>query len=254
MFVRMLKLPDDVRSRYDMSSLKGAVHAAAPCPTDIKARMIEWWGPILTEYYAGTEANGVTLCTSEQWLQHKGSVGRAIVGKIKIVDDQDRELPPREIGNVFFADGLPFSYHNDPAKTAGAYNARGWSTLGDIGYLDEDDYLYLTDRKAYTIISGGVNIYPQEIEDVLIAHPAVVDVAVFGIPNDEMGEEVKAVVQPRSMADAGPTLAAELIAFCRSRLSSIKCPKTVDFTAELPRTPTGKLIKRHLRDRYWQRA
>ncbi len=248
----MLKLRDEVRLGYDLSSLKAAVHAAAPCPVDVKAKIIDWWGPILLEYYAGTEANGMTLCTSQEWLRHNGTVGRAKVGTIKIVDDQDRELPPGEIGDVYFADGLPFSYHNDPVKTAGAFNSRGWSTLGDVGYLDEDGYLYLTDRKAYMIISGGVNIYPQEAEDALIAHPAVVDVAVFGIPDEEMGEEVKAVVQPRSMADAGPVLEAELIAFCRSRLSPVKCPRSIDFTEELPRTPTGKLIKRHLRDRYWR--
>jgi long-chain acyl-CoA synthetase len=254
MFVRMLKLPDDVRRGYDVSTLKGAIHAAAPCPVDIKAKMIDWWGPILIEYYAGSEANGVTVCTSQQWLAHRGTVGRAVAGKIKIVDDEDRELPPGETGTVYFADGPVFQYHNDPEKTRRAYNARGWSTLGDVGYLDGDGFLYLTDRKAYMIISGGVNVYPQETEDVLIGHPAIADVAVFGVPNEEMGEEVKAVVQLHDASRAGPALEAELIAYCRERLSPIKCPRTIDFEAQLPRTPTGKLVKRHLRDRYWPRA
>jgi acyl-CoA synthetase (AMP-forming)/AMP-acid ligase II len=251
MFVRMLKLPDEVRRRYDVSSLKGAIHAAAPCPVDIKARMIDWWGPILIEYYAGSEGNGVTVATSQQWLAHRGTVGRAAVGAVKIVDDDDRELPAGQIGTVYFADGPVFSYHNDPEKTKRAYNARGWSTLGDVGYLDADGFLYLTDRKSYMIISGGVNIYPQETEDVLITHPDIADVAVFGVPDEEMGEQVKAVVQPHDMSRAGEALAAELIAYCRERLSPLKCPRSIDFEAELPRTPTGKLLKRHLRDRYW---
>ena len=251
MFVRMLKLPEDVRSRYDMSSLKGAIHAAAPCPIDVKAKMIDWWGPILIEYYAGSEGNGVTVSTSQQWLEHRGTVGRAVVGKVRILDDNDEELPAGQIGTVYFADAPVFSYHNDPEKTKRAYNAKGWSTLGDVGYLDPDGFLYLTDRKSYMIISGGVNIYPQETEDVLITHADVADVAVFGVPNEEMGEEVKAVVQPRDMARAGQQLEAELMLFCRQHLSPIKCPRSIDFEAELPRTPTGKLVKRHLRDRYW---
>jgi len=254
MFVRMLKLPDAVRLRYDVSSLKGAIHAAAPCPVDVKAKMIEWWGPILIEYYAGSEGNGVTVSNSEQWLAHRGTVGRPVVGEIKILDDDDNELPPGEIGTVYFAGGPAFSYHNDPVKTKGAYNDKGWSTLGDVGYLDADGFLYLTDRKAFMIISGGVNIYPQETENALITHPEVADVAVFGVPNEEIGEEVKAVVQPHDMAQAGKDLEARLIAFCRERLSPIKCPRSVDFEAELPRTPTGKLVKRHLRDRYWHKA
>jgi acyl-CoA synthetase (AMP-forming)/AMP-acid ligase II len=252
MFVRMLKLPEVVRRRHDLSSLRRAVHAAAPCPVDVKQQMIDWWGPILLEYYAGSEGNGVTVCTSEQWLAHRGSVGRAVVGTVKIVDENDRELPTGGIGAVYFAGGPSFEYHNDPDKTQRAFNSRGWSTLGDVGYLDADGYLYLTDRKAYMIITGGVNVYPQETEDVLIGHPEVADVAVLGVPDEEMGEQVKAVVQPRDMSRAGPALAAELIAFCRQRLSPIKCPRSVDFEAELPRTPTGKLMKRLLRDRYWR--
>jgi long-chain acyl-CoA synthetase len=254
MFVRMLKLPDEVRKRYDVSSLKGAIHAAAPCPIEVKAKMIDWWGPILIEYYAGSEGNGVTVCTSQQWLAHRGSVGRAVVGKIKILDEHDEEMPPGEIGTVYFADAPVFTYHNDPEKTKRAYNARGWSTLGDVGYLDTDGFLFLTDRKSYMIISGGVNIYPQETEDVLIGHPDIADVAVFGVPNEEMGEEVKAVVQPHDMAKAGKELENALILFCRKRLSPIKCPRSIDFEAELPRTPTGKLVKRHLRDRYWPKT
>jgi fatty-acyl-CoA synthase/long-chain acyl-CoA synthetase len=254
MFVRMLKLPEQVRARYDVSSLKGAIHAAAPCPVDVKARMIEWWGPILIEYYAGSEGNGVTVSTSQQWLDHRGTVGRAVVGKVKILDENDLEVPTGQIGAVYFADAPVFSYHNDSEKTKRAYNARGWSTLGDVGYLDAEGFLYLTDRKSYMIISGGVNIYPQETEDILITHPAIADVAVFGVPNEEMGEEVKAVVQPHDMARAGKELEAELILFCRKHLSPIKCPKSIDFEAELPRTPTGKLVKRHLRDRYWPKS
>jgi acyl-CoA synthetase (AMP-forming)/AMP-acid ligase II len=254
MFVRMLKLPAEVRAKYDVSSLKGAIHAAAPCPSDVKAKMIDWWGPILIEYYAGSEGNGVTVSDSQQWLTHRGTVGRAVVGQIKIVGEDDEELPVGQIGTVYFADAPQFVYHNDPEKTKKAYNERGWSTLGDVGYLDEEGYLYLTDRKSYMIISGGVNIYPQETEDVLITHPDVADVAVFGVPHEEMGEEVKAVVQPHDMSRAGPALANELMLFCRQHLSPIKCPKSIDFEAELPRTPTGKLVKRHLRDRYWAKA
>ena len=251
MFVRLLKLPEEVRRRYDLSSLKVAVHAAAPCPVEVKRQMIDWWGPILLEYYAGTEGNGLTVCDSGDWLAHPGTVGRSPAAALKIVGEDGEEVPAGTIGQVYFAGGPPFSYHNDPAKTAAAYHPEGWSSLGDVGYVDADGYLYLTDRKAYMIISGGVNIYPQEAENVLVTHPEIVDAAVFGIPNEEMGEEVKAVVQPVDIARAGPDLAMELLAFCRARLSHIKCPRTIDFTAELPRTPTGKLLKRVLRDPYW---
>src|SRR4030081_79194 len=254
MFVRMLKLPEEVRTRYDVSSLQGAIHAAAPYPVLVMAKIIEWCGPILIEYYAGSEGNGVTVSTSQQWLSHRGTVGRAVVGKVRILDENDQELPRGQIGAVYFADAPAFSYHNDPEKTKRAYNAKGWSTLGDVGYLDDEGFLYLTDRKSYMIISGGVNIYPQETEDVLITHADVADVAVFGVPNEEMGEEVKAVVQPHDMAKAGKELEAELIVFCRTHLSPIKCPKSIDFEAELPRTPTGKLVKRHLRDKYWPKT
>ncbi len=252
MFVRMLKLPPEIRAAAEVSTLKGAIHAAAPCPPDIKEKMIEWWGPILLEYYAGTEANGATVINSQEWLGHRGSVGRAIAGKLKIVDDETGEIVPQgAIGSIYFADGPKFEYHKNQAATAKAHTAQGWSTLGDIGFLDSDDYLYLTDRKAYTIISGGVNIYPQEAEDTLVSHEAVMDVAVFGVPDEEFGERVHAVVQPVDIDSAGPALEAELIAYCQSRLSKLKCPTSIDFAPDLPRTPTGKLLKRLLRDRYW---
>jgi long-chain acyl-CoA synthetase len=251
MFVRMLKLDQAERSRFDLSSHRVAVHAAAPCPPVVKEQMIEWWGPILHEYYGGTEGNGLCAINSVEWLAHRGSVGRPILGVAHILDDDGNELPNGEVGNVFFSDGPRFEYHNDPEKTRKAYNEKGWSTLGDIGYLDADGFLHLTDRKAYMIISGGVNVYPQEAEDVLVTHPKVADVAVFGVPSEEFGEDVKAVVQPVRMSDAGPELERELLEFCRARLAKIKCPRTIDFEAELPRHPTGKLYKRLLRDRYW---
>ena len=252
MFVRFLKLPDEVRAKYDVSSLKCAIHAAAPCPIPVKERMIEWWGPIVWEYYGGTEGNGLTMCNATEWMAHKGTVGKAVVGKLKICDDAGAELPAGEPGTVYFADGRPFEYHNDPKKTAESRHPKGWTTLGDVGFVDADGFLHLTDRKAFMIISGGVNIYPQEAENLLINHPKVMDCAVFGVPNEDFGEEVKAVVQPRDMSDASPQLAEELIAYCKQHLAAIKCPRSIDFEAELPRHPTGKLYKRLLRDRYWQ--
>ncbi len=251
MFVRMLKLPEDVRRRHDLSSLQVAIHAAAPCPIQVKEQMIAWWGPVIMEYYAGTEGNGFCAIDSQEWLGHKGAVGRALLGTIRILDDAGAELPPGEPGIVYFEGGPSFEYHKDPDKTAGSRTKDGWSTLGDIGYVDAEGYLYLTDRKANMIISGGVNIYPQEAENLLTTHPKVHDVAVFGVPNEEFGEEVKAVVQPVDMGEAGPALAEELIAFCRQHLSPIKCPRSIDFEADLPRHPTGKLYKRLLKDRYW---
>jgi fatty-acyl-CoA synthase len=247
----MLKLPDSVRAKYGVSSLKGAVHAAAPCPVDVKQKMIAWWGPVFIEYYAGTEGNGVTIASTAEWLAHRGTVGRSLVGQIHIVGDDGGECAVGEAGQVYFAGGPEFAYHNDPVKTQGAYNEKGWSSLGDVGYLDAEGYLHLTDRRAYMIISGGVNVYPQEAENILVSHPAVADVAVFGVPSEEMGEEVKAVVQASPGFAHGPALADELIEFCRARLSPIKSPRSVDFRAELPRTPTGKLLKRLLRDEYW---
>jgi long-chain acyl-CoA synthetase len=253
MFIRMLKLPAEVRERYDVSSLQVAIHAAAPCPVAAKEQMIDWWGPVLHEYYAGTEGNGFVYCDSEAWLAHRGTVGRPLLGEVHIVDDDGEELPPGEPGTVYFGGGADFSYHNDPEKTAAAHDSRGrgWTTLGDVGYVDEDGFLYLTDRRAYMIITGGVNVYPQEAENVLALHPKVADVAVLGVPDVDFGEEVKAVVEPLSMADAGPELERELIAYCREHLADVKCPRTVDFRPELPRHPTGKLYKRLLKDEYW---
>jgi acyl-CoA synthetase (AMP-forming)/AMP-acid ligase II len=252
MFSRLLKLPEDVRNRYDVSSLECIVHAAAPCPVPVKQQMIDWWGPVIHEYYAGTEGNGFVYCNSEQWLAHKGTVGSAISGTLHIVGEDGEENPPGEAGTIYFEGGGTFEYHNDPEKTASSRDPRGWSTLGDMGYLDADGYLYLTDRVTNMIISGGVNIYPQEAENVLVMHPKVADCAVFGIPNEDFGEEVKAVVQPVDMAEAGPDLERELIAFCRSHLADVKCPRSIDFRDELPRHPTGKLYKRLLRDEYWE--
>lgn len=252
MFVRLLKLPAEVRRRYDLSSLMTAIHAAAPCPIPVKEQMIEWWGPIIHEYYGGTEGNGLCALNATEWLAHKGSVGRALLGTVKIIGDDGREQPVGEPGAIYFAGGAGFEYLHDAEKTAASRRPDGASTIGDIGYVDADGYLYLTDRKANMIISGGVNIYPQEAENLLVTHPKVQDVAVFGVPNEDFGEEVKAVVQPVDMAEAGPALAEELIAFCRRHLSAIKCPRSIDFAAELPRHPTGKLYKRLLKDRYWQ--
>jgi long-chain acyl-CoA synthetase len=250
MFIRMLKLPEEERTKYDVSSMKIAIHAAAPIPIPVKQKMIEWWGPILFEYYAGTESNGITAITSQEWLAHKGSVGRAFVGVVHILDDDGNELPAGEPGTIYFGDGQEFEYHNDPEQTTASRNAEGWSTLGDVGYLDQEGYLYLTDRKANMIISGGVNIYPQEAENVLVTHPMVVDAAVLGVPHEEFGEQVKGVVQPKDMAETGPQLEQELIEFCQQHLAKIKCPVSIDFEEELPRTPTGKLLKRLLNERY----
>jgi long-chain acyl-CoA synthetase len=251
MFVRMLKLPQAARTAYDLSSLKMAVHAAAPCPVAIKQQMMAWWGPVIYEYYAGTEGNGFCSINPQEWLAHPGSVGRALLGELRIADEEGNLMPAGESGTVYFANGPQFEYHNSPEKTAQSRNKEGWSTLGDVGYVDEDGYLFLTDRKAFMIISGGVNIYPQESENVLVTHPKVADVAVFGVPNDDFGEEVKAVIQPLDMTDATPEFEAELLAFCRASVSHVKAPRSIDFMAELPRHPTGKLYKRLLRDQYW---
>ncbi|MDG2428983.1 MAG: acyl-CoA synthetase [Acidimicrobiales bacterium] len=252
MFVRMLKLPREIRTSYDVSTLVSAIHAAAPCPVDVKHRMIEWWGPVLHEYYAGTEGNGLTYTDSLDWLAHPGTVGKALLGEVLILDDNGNEVAVGVEGGVYFRGNSDFEYHNDPEKTADAKVRPDTSTLGDVGRIDEDGFLYLTDRKAYMIISGGVNVYPQEAENVLTMHPAVFDVAVIGVPNDDFGEEVKAIVQPVDPSAAGPELAAELVAFCRSQLADVKCPRSVDFRDDLPRHPTGKLYKRLLKDEYWK--
>ena len=251
MFVRMLKMPEEARARHDLSSLQVAIHAAAPCPIDVKHKMIDWWGPIIHEYYAGTEGNGFVYCNSADWLAHPGTVGRAVLGVPHIVGEDGEDVPAGEEGVIYFEGGPEFQYHNAPEKTAESRNAKGWSTLGDVGKLDKDGFLYLTDRKAFMIISGGVNIYPQETENVLIGHPKVADVAVVGVPNEDFGEEVKAVVQPADWADANDETAAELMAYARAHLSHIKCPRSIDFMKELPRHPTGKLYKRLIRDQYW---
>jgi fatty-acyl-CoA synthase len=254
MFVRMLKLPEEERLKYDLSSQKIAVHAAAPIPIPVKEQMIDWWGPVLLEYYGGTESGVRTFITSEEWLAHKGSVGRAVAGTVKILDDAFNELPVGQVGTIYFAGGTSFEYHNDPEKTKGAHSPQGWSTVNDVGYMDEEGYLYLTDRKTNMIISGGVNIYPQEAENLLVTHPDVLDAAVIGVPHEEFGEEVKGVVQLRDPGRAGDEIARDLIGFCESQLSKIKCPKSIDFVDELPRTPTGKLVKRLRKEKYWPDA
>ncbi len=250
-FVRMLKLPEDVRARYDLSSLDCAIHAAAPCPIPVKEAMINWFGPVIEEYYAGSEGHGMTFVGSKDWLEHKGTVGKAVIGILHICDDDGNEVPPRTEGGIYFESEHVFEYHGDAEKTASARNQNGWATLGDVGWVDEDGYLYLTDRKSFMIITGGVNVYPQEIENHLVGHPKVQDVAVIGGPHEEMGEEVIAVIQPLDMADAGDALRDDLIAYAREKLSGVKIPRRIDFLAELPRHDTGKLYKRLLRDQYW---
>jgi long-chain acyl-CoA synthetase len=249
MFVRMLQLPDAVRAKYDTSSIRLAVHAAAPCPPDVKQAMIDWWGPVILEYYGSTEQNGATFISSPEWLQKRGSVGKALIGVARICDDEGNELPPGEVGTVYFErDVRPFDYHNDPEKTREATHPvhESWTAVGDLGYLDEDGYLFLTDRKAFTIISGGVNIYPAEVEGVLTLHPKIYDVAVIGVPDEEMGQAVKAVVRLQDPAEAGPALERELIDYVRQRIAHFKAPRTVAFVDEIPRLPTGKLLKREI--------
>lgn len=254
MFTRLLSLPEDVRTRYDLTSHRVAYHAAAPCAVDVKRRMIEWWGEILVEFYAATEG-GSTVITSGEWLKRPGSVGRAWAGgKVYVLDPgTHEEVSAGTPGLVYFQAmaNHRFEYHNDPEKTAEVY--RGDKvTAGDIGYLDDEGYLFLTDRSSDMIISGGVNIYPREIEDVLLGHPAVADVAVFGIPNKEFGEEVLAVVQPAEPGAGSRELGEQLIAYCREHLAGFKAPRRVEFAGSLPRDPNGKLYKRRLRDEYWQ--
>jgi long-chain acyl-CoA synthetase len=252
MFSRLLKLPAEVRATADVSSLEVVIHAAAPCPVAVKEQMIEWFGPIILEYYAATEANGCTVCDSADWLAHKGTVGRAVLGKVLILDDDGRPCPTGTPGTVWFRGATDFQYFNDPAKTAESRSADGkTSTVGDVGYLDEEGYLFLTDRKSYMIISGGTNIYPQETENLLITHPKVMDAAVIGVPDEDLGEAVKAVVQPVPGVEPGAELERQLIAYCRENLAHFKCPRSIDFDEALPRLPTGKLYKRLLRERYW---
>ena len=253
MFVRMLKLPESTRRRYDLSSLRVAIHAAAPCPVEVKQRMLEWWGPVIYEYYSSTEGNGVTAISPEEWLHKPGSVGRPLLGQPRICAEDGTVLPPGSTGTIYFVrDAVPFEYHNDASRSAEARHPRHptWTTTGDIGHIDEDGYLFLTDRSAFTVISGGVNIYPQEIENCLVIHPGIVDVAVIGVPDTEMGESVKAVVQPADGAVAGPELAEDILVYARERLAGYKVPRTVDFTDQLPRTGAGKLAKMVLREQY----
>ena len=250
MFVRMLKLPPATRSGFDVSSLRVAVHAAAPVSVEVKERMIDWFGPTLSEYYAGSEGTGFCMIDTPAWLTHKGSVGRPLRGEVHICSDDGTELPAGSTGTIWFSGTQRFEYHNDPAKTASAYNERGWNTLGDMGYVDDEGYLYLADRRTDLILSGGVNIYPREIEDVLALHPAVADVAVFGVPDEEMGQRVHAVVQPAVAGSGSPSLGDELIGYCRSRIAHYKAPRSVSFASELPRTPSGKMLRRVLVDQY----
>jgi long-chain acyl-CoA synthetase len=252
MFSRLLKLPEAVRSRWDLSSLEMICHTAAPCPVEVKQQMIDWWGPIILEFYTATESVGVAACNSAEWLLHKGTVGRVILGELHVLDDKMQPCPTGTSGTMWFRSPTPFEYFNDPQKTSESRSPDGsLCTVGDVGYLDEDGYLYLTDRAAFMIISGGVNIYPQECENLLITHPKVADAAVFGVPNEDLGEEVKAIVQLMPGVVPESQIAQELIEFCAKRLARSKCPRTIDFEAELPRSDTGKLYKRLLRDRFW---
>jgi len=255
MFSRMLKLPAEERERFDLSSLEIAVHAAAPCPAKVKEQMIEWWGPIISEYYGATEGLGFTACNSEEWLAHRGTVGKIVLGDLHILDDDMNELPHGEPGMIWFKTATEFAYHNDPEQTADATSPDGtMTTVNDVGYVDDDGFLYLTDRKTFMIISGGANIYPQETEDILITHAKVADAAVFGVPNVDLGEEVKAVVQVMPGIAADSELTEELMAYCREHLSRQKVPRSIDYADRLPRLPTGKLYKRVLRDKYWADA
>jgi long-chain acyl-CoA synthetase len=253
MFSRMLKLPAEARSRRDLSSLEIAVHAAAPCPVPVKEQMIAWWGPIIDEYYGATEGLGFTACNSAEWLAHRGTVGKVMLGELHVLDEAMQPAPKGQPGELWFKTATPFVYFNDPERTAATRSEDGsMSTVGDVGYVDDDGFLYLTDRSTFMIISGGVNIYPQECENLLITHPQIADAAVFGVPNEDMGEEVKAVVQPMPGVSADADFAQALIAFCREHLAPMKCPRSVDFTDALPRLPTGKLYKKPLRETYWQ--
>jgi long-chain acyl-CoA synthetase len=252
MFSRMLKLPEAVRRRYDLSSQEIAIHAAAPCPVLVKEQMIDWWGPIIFEYYGATEGLCLVACDTAEWLAHRGTVGRVLAGELHVLDEEMRPVPTGTPGTLWFRPASPFEYFKDPVETAEARSPDGaLCTVGDVGYVDEDGYVYLTDRRTFMIISGGVNIYPQECENLLITHPLVADAAVFGVPNADLGEEVKAVVQPMPGIRPDAAFAEELIAFCRQHVAHIKCPCSIDFEEQLPRLPTGKLYKRLLRDRYW---
>jgi long-chain acyl-CoA synthetase len=251
MFVRMLKLPEKVRDSYDLSSLKRVIHAAAPCPVEIKQQMIDWWGPIVDEYYSSSEGAGITFISVDDWMKHPGSVGKSLLGEAHILDENGEDVPQGQAGQIYFDIGrVAFEYHRDPEKTAESRDKHGWVTVGDVGYLNNDGYLFLTDRRHHMIISGGVNIYPQEAESLLVTHPKVLDAAVFGIPDDEMGQSVKGVVQTVDPADATDAFADELVGWLRERLAHYKCPRSISFEAQLPRTDTGKLYKQELVKKY----
>jgi long-chain acyl-CoA synthetase len=250
MLVRLLRLDPGGRDGYDLSSMVAASVGSAPCPDWVKEAAIAWWGPIITETYGGSEGMGLTRITSEEWLAHRGSVGRSVYGEPRILLADGAEAPTGTDGVIYFANGRPFEYHQDPAKTASVRNEQGWTTLGDIGHIDEDGYLYVTDRAVDLIITGGTNVYPREIEDVLLRHPAVEDVAVIGVADDTYGEAVKAVVQLRPGFAPDAALGDEMIEFCRKAIARYKCPRSVDFVEALPRYDTGKLYKRRLRERY----
>ncbi len=256
MFIRMLRLPAAERARRDLSSHRFAVHAAAPCPVEVKRRMLDWWGPIIHEYYSGSEQNGSTHVGPEEWLRYPGTVGKCLSGTLHICDDEGTELPAGEVGTIYFEQKKRFSYRNDQEQTRKAQHPLhpNWTSLGDVGYVNDEGYLFLVDRKSFMIISGGVNIYPQEVEDALVLHPKVMDVAVIGVPDEEMGESVKAVVQPAEGVSGSAAVEQELIEYARKRLANYKCPRSIDFVQELPRLPTGKLYKGALKERYWRRA
>jgi long-chain acyl-CoA synthetase len=251
-FHRLLALPEAVKAKYDVSSLRHMIHAAAPCPIDVKRRMLQWWGPVIYEYYAASEGGG-TLVTPQEWLKYPGTVGHAWPSsEIRVFDEAGNDAPTGQPGTVYMKmAGADFEYHKDKAKTD-ANRRDGFFTVGDVGYLNEDGYLFLCDRKIDMIISGGVNIYPSEVESVLLQHPKVGDAAVFGIPNEDWGEEVKAVIEPAAGIEASPALAQEIMDFCLKNAAKYKCPKTIDFITNMPRDPNGKLYKRKLRDPYWQ--
>ncbi|MEO6321569.1 MAG: AMP-binding protein [Polaromonas sp.] len=250
MFVRLLKLSQEVRDQYDINSMQVAIHAAAPCPIHVKQAMLDWWGDVIFEYYAGSEGVGSTVITPQEWRAHPGSVGRPMAGKLHIVGEDGQDLPPGEVGKIYFSGVATFVYHNDVEKTKEAYNEHGWATYGDIGYVDEDGFLYLSDRRADLILSGGVNVYPQEIENVLSQHAAVDDVAVVGVPDDDFGEVPKAIVRLRPPHQPGVELADELLNFCADRLSRLKWPRSLVFEESLPRLETGKLLRRVLKERF----
>lgn len=250
MLSRLLQLPPETRQRYDVSSMRVAIHAAAPCPPHVKEAMLDWWGEILYEYYGGSEGIGVTVIDAREWRAHKGSVGQAKLGVIHIMDDEGNELPPHQIGMVYFSGAANFEYHNDPEKTRQAYNAQGWATYGDIGHVDEEGYLYLSDRRADLILCGGVNLYPMEIENALLEHPAVADAGVVGVVDADLGEVPLAFVHLHAAHAADAAMARQLVAHCREKLSSLKLPRRVVFEGPLPRLHTGKLLRRELKERF----